>query len=893
VLVTSPTGHTSGQIVYFGWDWGYEKNTGSSQVLTIAADKESYTTGETVKIGFAADKGAKALVTIENGSGIIASEWIKDLSGFSEYKFKATKEMAPNVYVSIIMIQPHGQTVNDLPIRLYGVVPVNVEDKGTKLEPEINMPAEVRPLKEFAIKVKEKSNKPMDYTVAIVDEGLLDLTNFKTPDPWNSFFAREALGIKTYDMYNYVMGSFGSKLESMFAVGGSDNAFDLSKKKADRFKPVVKVLGPFHIDQGRTGAHKVVLPQYSGSVRAMVVAAGEGCYGSSEKTVAVKEPLMVLTTLPRTLAPDDTVDMPVTVIAMDESVKSVKVHISASQNIRIAGNADTTISFSNTGEKVIYFKLKSSSEQGVASITAEAVSGNEKTISKTELDIRTPNLPETQGQFKYLAAGEKWVSEISEFGIPGTSKIKLEVSSLPPLNLGSRLEFLISYPHGCAEQTTSAVFPQLYLPKLITLKKDEENKTKTNISSGIEKLQKFQVSNGGIAYWPGNQNVDEWTSCYVAHFILEAEKAGYVISSAFKKDLLGYINKAAVRYSANSGQPYLDMVQAYRLYVLSLAGDPQIAAMNRLKNIPSLNNQTKWMLAGAYALASMKDAAYSLIDFRNMNPDNSNSECYGSPLRDKSIMLITLVSLKEWEQASKLAMEISKMISTSSWYSTQSTAYSLVALSSFATQSGNKEFSFRQNINGEESNVKSKTGFYIAEPVYGSSGKTKISIENSGGGSLFINLFNSGVRRGVDSTSSENGLMLDVRYYDSAGNVVNPSELKQNTDFRASVIVKNKTGVSLKNVALTQLYPSGWEIINERLVPGAGSDKNSQFDYYDIRDDRVNIYFSLGSYESKAFTVNLNAAYSGSYILAPVTCSDMYDDSFFAKTKGMKVRVVK
>lgn len=893
LLITSPTGHTSGQLVYFGWDWGYEKNTGSSQVLTLAADKENYTTGETVKIGFAADKGAKALVTIENGNGILASEWIKDLSGFSEYKFKATKEMAPNVYVSISMIQPHGQTVNDLPIRLYGVVPVGIEDKGTKLEPEINMPSEVRPLKEFTVKVSEKNNKPMDYTVAIVDEGLLDLTNFKTPDPWESFFAREALGVKTYDMYNYVMGSFGSKLESMFAVGGSDNTFDLSKKKADRFKPVVKVLGPFHLDNGRTGTHKIILPQYSGSVRAMVVAAGEGCYGSSEKKVTVKEPLMVLTTLPRTLAPDETVDMPVTVFALDESIKSVKVNITVSKNIRIAGNADTTINFSNIGEKVIYFKLKSSSEQGIASITAEGVSGNEKTTSKTELDIRTPNLPETQVQFKYLAAGEKWVSEVTEFGIPGTNKIKLEVSSLPPLNLGSRLEFLISYPHGCAEQTTSSVFPQLYLTKLIDLKREEENKTKTNISAGIEKLQKFQISTGGITYWPGNQNVDEWTSCYVAHFLIEAEKSGYIVSSGFKKDLLGYIKKGAVRFSANSGQQYLDMTQAYRLFVLSLAGDPQVAAMNRLKNIPSLNNQTKWVLAGAYALASMKDAAYSLIDFRNMNPDNTNIECYGSPLRDKSIMLITLISLKEWEQASKLALEISKMISESSWYSTQSTSFSLVALSSFASQSGSKEFSFKQNIDGEVTNVKSKTGFYITEPIFGSGGKTKISIENSGGGSLFVNLFNSGVKRGVDSTTTENGLILDVRYFDNTGKVVNPSELKQNTDFKAFVIVKNKTAVRLKNVALTQLFPSGWEIINERLVPGTGNDKNSQFDYYDIRDDRVNLYFSLDSYESKTFTVNLNAAYSGTYILAPVSCSEMYDNSYFAKTAGMKVRVVK
>ncbi len=893
LLITSPTGHVSGQLIYFGWDWGRDKQKGGSQIITLAADKENYKVGEKVKIGFPAGKSAKALVTIETGSGLISQEWIKNPENFSEYTFKATPEMAPNVYVSICLIQPHGQTANDLPIRLYGVIPVSIEDPETKLQPEISMPSEVRPLKEFSIKVKEKSNKAMDYTIAIVDEGLLDLTNFRTPNPWSSFYAREALGIKTYDMYNYVVGSFGSRIESMFAVGGSDNALDLSKKKADRFKPVVKVLGPFHLSAGRSGTHKVTLPQYVGSVRTMLVAAGESSYGSAEQTVAVKEPLMVLSTLPRAMSPEEVVDLPVTVFAMDEVIKSVRISVSSKDNIEIIGKADTTITFSGVGEKVVYFKAKSSTEQGIASVRVDVSAGNEKTFNETELDIRTPNLPETESTFKYLAAGEKWNIDISEFGIEGSNNLQMEASSLPPLNLGSRLQFLISYPHGCVEQTTSAVFPQLYLPQLTDLSSEEERKVKLNISKGIEKLQKLQAANGGMSYWPGNQNVDEWSSCYVAHFLVEAEKSGYMVPSAFKKDLLNYIRKNAAQYSINSSYKYLDLTQTYRLYVLALSGDPQVSAMNRLKNAPSLENRAKWLLAGAYSLTSMKEAAFSLIDYRSMLDDRNDNECYGSPVRDKSIVLLTLVSLKEWEQASKVALEISKALATSEWYSTQSTAFSLIALSSFATQTGDKEFNFKLTVNGETTNAKSKTGLIKFEPQSGKNGKTNIQIDNTGKSSLFVNIFNSGVRRGIDTTSVENGLALEVKYFDLSMRSVDPKEIKQGTDFTATVMVKNKTSVKLKNVALTHLFPSGWEIINDRLASGAVSGKNSTFDYFDIRDDRVNIYFSLNDYESKTYTVNLNAAYSGSYTLSPVICSEMYDNSYFAKTPGMRVKVVK
>ena len=190
-----------------------------------------------------------------------------------------SKDMAPNFYVHASLIQPHAQTVNDLPIRMYGIEGAEVIDRKTILHPVIEVADEILPQQEFTIKVREQDGKPMSYTLAIVDEGLLDITAFKTPQPWPAMNQREALGVKTWDMYEDVIGAYAGKFSSILSIGG-DEALRRAAGKEKRFNPVVKFLGPFTLDKG-TKTHKITLPMYVGSVRVMVVAAKNGTYGDA------------------------------------------------------------------------------------------------------------------------------------------------------------------------------------------------------------------------------------------------------------------------------------------------------------------------------------------------------------------------------------------------------------------------------------------------------------------------------------------------------------------------------------------------------------------------------------------------------------------------------------
>src|SRR5690606_3363249 len=208
-VVDLESGHATGKTLYIDWPgWAQreqQSNPTEASMLSFTSDKETYQAGEEVTITIPSSEGGRGLISIENGSRVLQSWWIKTQQGQTVYKFKVTEEMAPNVFVNVTLLQPHEQTANDLPIRMYGVIPLLVENPKTVLTPQISMADVLRPETKSSITVSESNGKAMTYTIALVDEGLLDLTRFKTPDPHASFYAREALGVKSWDLFDQVL----------------------------------------------------------------------------------------------------------------------------------------------------------------------------------------------------------------------------------------------------------------------------------------------------------------------------------------------------------------------------------------------------------------------------------------------------------------------------------------------------------------------------------------------------------------------------------------------------------------------------------------------------------------------------------------------------------------
>lgn len=909
------SGHATGGTVYIDWpDWrGRSNKTDPSgiKMLAFSLDKDSYEIGETATAIIPAAAGGRVLVSLENGSTVLQQQWLEvSDQGDTKLTFKITPEMAPNVYLHISLLQPHAQTVNDLPIRMYGIAPVFVTNRQTILQPQIKMPEVLRPETDFNVTVSEKSGKPMTYTLAIVDDGLLDLTNFKTPDPWNEFYAREALGIRTWDMYDDVLGASGGRYSSLFSTGG-DASLKPADAKANRFKPVVKFIGPFYLAKGKQQTHTLKLPMYVGSVRAMIVAGQDGAYGNAEKTAFVRTPLMLLSTLPRVLSTQEEITVPVNVFAMENQVKNVTVSLEASgAGVQITGNRQQSLTFDQPGDQLAYFTLKTGSKTGKATIHLTASGSGQQTKETIEIEVRNPNPVVTLRNSQWIEAGQE--AELS-YTLAGSSsannQVQLEVSRIPSVDISRRFDFLYNYQHHCTEQLTSKALPLLFVSQFKAVDEQEAEKIKANVQEAIRQIYARQLPNGGFVYWPGNAVADEWITSYTGMFLTLAQEKGYAVHPNVLNKWKRFQRAAAQNWrmpqEASNWQIWQsELQQAFRLYTLALAGAPEYGAMNRMKEQPGLSIQAKWRLAAAYALTGKMKPAGELVYNAETTviPYSSMNQIYGSSDRDEAMILETLILMKRDRDALQQAKKVSQNLAQENWFSTQSTAFALMAMGRLAEQlSGTLDFTWSWN-GKQQPAVKSAKAVFEKEIATSPKSGT-VSVKNKGKGALSVDLITRTQLLNDTLPAIADNIRLDVKYTDMAGSPISVEDIRQGTDFMSAVTLSNISGTSdYSNLALTHIIPSGWEIYNERMIVPEVSSSNSneanasessagKYTYKDIRDDRVLTYFDLRRGESKTFTVRLQATYAGNFILPAIQCEAMYDAAVQARTKAGRTTV--
>lgn len=906
------SGHATGGTIYVDWpeSRGRSNKTDPSgiKMLTFSLDKESYEIGETATAIIPAAAGGRALVSIENGSSVLHREWIEVTNeGDTKYTFEITPEMAPNVYLHISLLQPHAQTINDLPIRMYGIAPVFVTNRQTVLQPQIQMPEVLRPETDFNVTVSEKSGKPMTYTLAIVDDGLLDLTNFKTPDPWNEFYSREALGIRTWDMYDNVLGASAGAYSSLFSVGG-DATLKPADAKANRFKPVVKFIGPFYLEKGRQQTHTLKLPMYVGSVRAMVVAGQDGAYGNAEKTAFVRTPLMLLSTLPRVLSIQEEITVPVNVFAMEKQVKNVTVSLQASGGgVQIEGSHQQSLTFNRPGDQLVFFTLKTGNKTGKATIKLTASGGGQQTKETIEIEVRNPNPIVTLRSSEWIETGQNKELSYQLGSLSANNQIKLEVSRIPSVDISRRFDFLYNYQHHCTEQLTSKALPLLFIAQFKTIDTREAEKIKANVQEAIRQIYARQLPNGGFVYWPGNAVADEWISSYTGMFLTLAQEKGYAVHANVLNKWKRFQRAAAQNWrmpqEANNWQQWQsELQQAFRLYTLALAGAPEYGAMNRMKEQPGLSIQAKWRLAAAYALTGKMKPAEELVYNAETTviPYSSMNQIYGSSDRDEAMILETLLLMNRERDALQQAKVVSKNLSQENWFSTQSTAFALMAMGRLAEKlSGSLDFTWTWN-GKQQPAVKSAKAVFEKE-ISTSPKSGTVAVKNQGKGALSVDLITRTQLLNDTLPAISDNLRMDIRYASMDGKPMSVNDIRQGTDFTAIASISNTSGTTdYTNLALTHIIPSGWEVYNERMtVPEAepqettdsSGNVSGQYTYQDIRDDRVLTYFNLRRGETKIFTIRLQATYAGNFILPAVQCEAMYDVNVQARSKAGRTTV--
>lgn len=894
--------HSTGVMSYFDWPYNEgRRNTDGSEsatMLSFKTDKDSYTPGEKMVVTFPSTKGSRAIISIENGVRVLSLTEHTCEDKQTTVRLDVTKDMQPNAYVYITLLQPHGITKNDLTIRLYGVVPFTVTSPESHLTPVIQSPAELKPDASYTISVSEKNGKEMAYTLAIVDEGLLDLTRFRTPEPWKAFNAREALGVNTWDLYNYVVGAYGGRIEQLFSIGGDDALNKGPKAIVNRFKPVVRFDGPFLLKKGKTARHTYQMPNYNGRVKIMVVAGNGEAYGHADKSVMVRKPVMLLGTLPRVIGVGEEMVVPATVFATEDGVGAVNVSIACSSNMEVVGEATRSLSFERKGDQQASFRIRVKKNPGIGKVTITATGKGDKSVYETELEIRTVRRPQVKVTAATLEAGKSWKETVAMPGATGTNQLTLEVSDIAPVNLSSRLSYLLGYPHGCLEQITSKGFPQLYISSFTDLTPQQAKSTEEAVKEVIRRLRSYQTVDGAFAYWPGGTSSNGWGTVYATHFLLEASKKGYLVPEAMKQSVLNNLRRVARNWKPATSY-YMDSeetTQAYRLYVLALAGSPEMGAMNRLKEMKDLTSMSRWSLASAYALVGREDVAQDLISKTTALPSGYSEydETFGSDVRDQSIQLMTLCLLDKGKEAATLVEELSKQLSSDDWLSTQSTAFALVALSDYLAKyrvDGVMDFTYA--CGGKDGQVKTDKNIWSETLLDKAGTSASVELKNTGKSTLFARIITEGIPEQGEEKAYANGVSLAVSYVDLNGSPVNVAQLEQGTNFSAVVTVKNPSARGYNNLVLSEIFPAGWEILNTRFLNESVTDSLSAgVNYQDIRDDRVYSYIDrLPAGSQVTVKINLCAVYPGRFYLPPVYCEAMYDYLIRANTAGQEVTV--
>jgi len=900
--------HCASTDIYLGWGYGDKGGRDAATRMAVSSDKENYRVGDTASIHLPDGPDRRVLVSIENGSRVLKHYWQDVKKDQNSFTLNITADMTPNVYVHVAQLQPHQQRNNDLPIRLYGILPLLIDDPATHLTPAIKAVEKIRPQSTLNIAVSETQGHAMTYTLALVDEGLLGITDYSAPDPYKTLYQREALGVLTWDMFDQVVGAYSAELARLLAVGGGDSLKKRDSNRERRFPPIVRFLGAFELKAGEVREHSIELPPYMGAVRVMVVAGDGRAFGRAEQSIKVTQPLTLLTTLPRVLGPGEELDVPVNVFVTDALQGTANVGIVTDDFFSVL-KKDDAVSFDKAGEKLAHLRLKVNDRVGTATVTVAAALGNEKAQEVIHIPIRSANQPSTVTQTRLLQPGASWAPDLAPHGMVGTNTTALTVSSMPELKLEQRLQYLIAYPHGCIEQTTSAAFPQLYLPLLLELNPQQTLDVEQHVNAAIAKLASFQTSGGGFAYWPYQNDVDPWANNYAGHFLLEAKQHGYSVPPALLANWLRYQREQARSFSAHGYA-----ADAYRLYTLALAGSADTGAMNRLRerlNTDVVDEASYWMLALAYQQIGQDAVTKELINTieprrRTGKVSGGSSWTYGSALRDRAVSLLVQQKLGNVDAAWQLATDIAKELAGDDWYSTQSTAWALLGL---AQGYGGKDQStaFAMQNGGTAARWQNLA---IKKPIYRETltqyQPGQLTLRNDSAHPLYAAVSNRGVPANTEEKARSHGLAIDMRFTSIDGKPLAPNALKSGTDFVAEVTVKNTSDRELANIALTQVVPSGWQIRNTRLE---GMTENAAIDYQQIGDDRLVSYFALrsarnanyGSFywwrdnrklsDSVTIKMLLNASFAGKFYLPGWQVEPMYDGQWSATTAGQWVEV--
>lgn len=908
IVRVSKAGDTGyNQIGFYAYSWAWTDLT-SFEVnpearVNIVLDKKVYTPGDKAKVLFQTPFSGKMLVTIERNK-VFSYKFVDVEKNSASINIDIEDSFLPNVYISAVLFRQ----IKDFNIPLmsgHGFEPLMVEKKSNKLEIIIEALEKIKPRSKQKFTVCIPNEKNVCLTFAAVDEGICQVKNYKTPDPYTYFYAKKALETETFDFFRDLIPEPRKKS----STGGSDfeekRSLQVNPLSVKRFKPVALWSGILRTNSDGLADVLFDIPDFNGELRLMAIAYKKDAFGSVQKPMKVADPVILSPALPRFLSPGDVITMPVTVFNTTDKQVSIKIEVVTEGSVK-AVQQNASLEVKGNGENFVNFTLKAAEEIGKAVVKVRAEISNEKLESVTELAVRPISPYVTESTNGFIEAGKTVTVDMPDVFHPINRRGYVVLSPFPVANFAKQLKHLVGYPHGCIEQTTSKAFPQIYLRDIALILDPsiiEKGSPSYFVNEAIKKITGMQLHNGSFSYWPGGDYSSDWSTVYATHFLVEAKKAGYEVSDNVLNSALNFIKSIARKRETYDYYYYennrtlikriADKTAIYAIYVLALGNQPEKTLMNFYRTSKNLlTNDTQYLLAGAFALTGDRKAYLEILPpaFVSEEARRTSGGCFDSPIRATGIMLNVLLETDPNNANIARYMEyLSAQFKKYHWHTTQEEAFALLGFGKAARLAKGAKVKGTVTIADKQF---AYDGGNKRIPIEKFDGKVTIALQ--GEGRIYYSVIQEGIRKDGHISIDDKNLKVRRQFFDRYGNIVGLDGIKQNSLVIVRITVQSDIS-NVENIAISDLLPAGFEIENPRLT------ENSQYQftqdaskpvYVDIRDDRINYYTNFGYKREQKFYYLVRAVTRGEFNYAPIVGEAMYDGDYYSASGGGKVKVI-
>ncbi len=897
VVITDERTGASAGISFHASGWGYAPWAMESPGrVELELDREEYRAGQTATVEVRAPFPGKLLLTVE-GDRVLETV-VRELEGnTATIELPVRENWRPNVYVTATMVRRAADLEPGGAGRAFGAQPLFVNRSANRLAMKLTSPETVRSSSRLEVALETEPGATV--TIAAVDEGILQLIAQQTADPFAFFYRKLALGVISFDNFSLLLPDLAAEVSEAGGGAAAGLAQHVRTEGIQRIKPVTYWSGLIRADGNGMARAVIEIPRFQGGLRLMAVAAEGRRFGSTERMVRVRDPLVLTPTLPRVLSFGEQLNLPVTLRNDTGADGEFTLRLAAEGMARAGAESMVQLAVPSGRERIAWFDVTTGTLTGDARFVITADGNGEQARAEIGVPVR-PDLPpvnrETAGS---VDQAELDIALGDAGGLrPNTVQRTLRIGSVPLVQFSGKLSALLRYPYGCLEQVVSTAFPLIYLgdlarelnPEVLDPEKGHGDPA-LMVQAAIRRAMQNQVPGGGFSLWTSGRSYHPWVSVYATHFLVEASLAGHPVDQGLLRRALDHLQNAV---KSKSGKAYgAEELQraAYALYVLARAGEPDLGSMDYLRERQAgkLTAESRGLLAAAYASTGSLEAAQEL-ETRIGEIDSiarQTGKNFDSAVRNRAILLLALLDVDpKNHRIPQLADRLARDARTGEWWTTQETSFALLALGRlFRLQSEHPPWSGTVTMAGETlGRVSSEEPARFDLPPAG--GPVQVVMdEGFQSGAAFYSLVTRGVPEDDAFRPEAEGLEIERTFHDRAGARLNPGRLVQGDLVVIKTRVRSVSG-KVENVVLVNLLPSCLEVENPRLESTESlpwvTDVGRPPDHLDLRDDRILIFIDLPGNEWRTYYTLARAVSPGRFRLPPVHAEAMYNPALRA-----------